>query len=75
MRVSTKSKKNVSTKRIKKVAIRHIPPGDPVTCHDISISTSALAAHLDCGDFEGNCDTSCESFCVSVDLCSDVNLN
>jgi len=39
-----------------KVAICHIPPGNPDNAHTITVSQSALAAHLGHGDYEGECE-------------------
>lgn len=33
-----------------KVTICHVPPGNPGNCHEITISTNALQAHLNHGD-------------------------
>jgi len=38
-----------------KVVICHIPPGNPSKAHTISVSSSALSAHLAHGDYEGAC--------------------
>ena len=39
-----------------KITICHIPPGHPENRHAITIDRSALAAHLEHGDFEEPCD-------------------
>jgi hypothetical protein len=33
-----------------KITICHTPPGNPANCHEITVSLSALQAHLDHGD-------------------------
>jgi hypothetical protein len=38
-----------------KVTICHIPPGNPANAHNITISSSALKAHLGHGDVLGAC--------------------
>lgn len=38
-----------------KVIICHLPPGNPSNAHRLSISRSALKAHLGHGDHEGEC--------------------
>lgn len=38
------------------VTICHVPPGNAAARHTLTISKSALKAHLDHGDFEGSCD-------------------
>jgi prepilin-type N-terminal cleavage/methylation domain-containing protein len=40
----------------KKVEICHVPPGNPDNAHTLSVSTSALDAHLDHGDLLGSCE-------------------
>lgn len=40
------------------VTICHVPPGNAGARHTLTISKSALKAHLDHGDFEGSCDDS-----------------
>jgi len=57
----------------KMMTVCHIPKRDPSACYDKSIRTSALKAHLDHGDLEGKCDSSCISFCASVGTCSEGN--
>jgi Tol biopolymer transport system component len=39
----------------KKITICHIPPGNPENAHEITISESALPAHLAHGDYAGAC--------------------
>lgn len=38
-----------------KVVMCHVPPGNPANAHSISISPSAVAAHLAHGDYFGSC--------------------
>ncbi len=38
-----------------KVAICHIPPGNPAAAHTIMVSSHAVSAHLAHGDYMGNC--------------------
>lgn len=38
------------------IEICHVPPGNPDNAHTISVSPSALAAHLAHGDTEGECE-------------------
>ena len=38
-----------------KVAICHVPPGNPANAHTIVISDSAVPAHLAHGDYPGEC--------------------
>ncbi|MBI2339437.1 MAG: PQQ-binding-like beta-propeller repeat protein [Deltaproteobacteria bacterium] len=38
-----------------KVTICHIPPGNPANAHTIEIAASAWPAHLEHGDYEGEC--------------------
>ena len=39
-----------------KVAICHVPPGQPDRAQTLHVGRSAVAAHLDHGDREGRCD-------------------
>jgi len=39
----------------KKITVCHVPPGNLINPHIISISRSALNAHLKHGDYEGEC--------------------
>ncbi|PKA83538.1 hypothetical protein ATE92_1694 [Ulvibacter sp. MAR_2010_11] len=39
-----------------KVAICHIPPGNPANVHTIVVSVNAIPAHLAHGDAIGECD-------------------
>lgn len=38
-----------------KVTICHVPPGNPSNAHYITVSRSAVAAHIAHGDFEAAC--------------------
>jgi hypothetical protein len=38
-----------------KVKICHIPPGNPDNAHTIRVSENAVDAHLDHGDYKGEC--------------------
>ncbi len=40
----------ISVNNPSKVTICHVPPGNPGNCHEITISTNALQAHLNHGD-------------------------
>lgn len=42
-----------------KVTICHIPPGNPANAHEITVSASAVAAHLKHGDVRGECAPAC----------------
>ena len=53
-----------------KVQVCHIPPGDPMNFHTITISLNALAAHLAHGDAGGSCDANCALFCDDGDPCT-----
>jgi hypothetical protein len=53
-----------------KVDVCHIPPGNPGNFHTITISEAALPAHLEHGDFEGSCDTPCETLCDDGNACT-----
>jgi len=48
-----------------KVALCHVPPDNPQNFHTIVVSESARSAHLanHPGDFEGQCDSFCETQC------------
>ncbi len=39
-----------------KVVICHLPPGNPDNAHTIVVGSSAVPAHLDHGDYLGECD-------------------
>ena len=53
-----------------KVDVYHIPPGNPLGWHTLSVSSNALAAHLAHGDLEGSCAESCEALCDDADACT-----
>jgi hypothetical protein len=53
-----------------KVAVCHIPPGDPGNFHTILVSDNALPAHLAHGDFVGACGLYCETLCDDNDACT-----
>ena len=56
-----------------KVEICHFPPGNPGNYQTITISASALAAHLAHGDFPGPCFNDCRLFgsvCDDSDACT-----
>jgi hypothetical protein len=38
-----------------KVKICHIPPGNPDNAHTIRVNENAVDAHLDHGDYKGEC--------------------
>lgn len=38
-----------------KITICHVPPGNPGNRHTIEVSANALQAHLDHGDYIGEC--------------------
>jgi hypothetical protein len=52
-----------------KVAICHIPPGNPANAHTIVVGAAAVKAHLAHGDYLGTCKA--ETPAVSVDCGSD----
>lgn len=60
----------VATAYAAKVTVCHIPPGDPENYHDITISETALQAHLDHGDYEGTCQENCPSVCDDDNACT-----
>lgn len=39
-----------------KTVICHVPPGDPDNAHTIVVDSHALPAHLDHGDYLGQCE-------------------
>ena len=39
----------------KKTTICHVPPGNPSNAHTICVGNAAVPAHLDHGDFVGQC--------------------
>jgi cysteine-rich repeat protein len=47
----------------KKVTLCHVPPGNPANRHTISVSESAVSAHLAHGDRLGTCPATCPSSC------------
>jgi len=40
---------------LKKTTVCHIPPGNPANAHTICVGNAAVPAHLDHGDFVGEC--------------------
>ena len=48
-----------------KVTVCHIPPGNPMEAHTIQISSSAVSAHLDHGDYLGECNVCAPGSTVS----------
>jgi hypothetical protein len=54
----------------KKVSLCHIPPGNPANAQTITVSESAVSAHLRHGDELGECATGCRA---SASLCDDGN--
>ncbi len=34
----------------------HVPPGNPAKAHNIYVPSPAVAAHLEHGDYEGECE-------------------
>jgi len=53
-----------------KVQVCHIPPGNPSNFHTITISESALPAHLGHGDLVGPCFAHCDTLCSDGNACS-----
>jgi len=53
-----------------KVAICHLPPGNPANWHTINVSENALDAHLAHGDLWGSCLDNCEFLCDDGDACT-----
>jgi hypothetical protein len=53
-----------------KVEICHIPPGNPDNFHTITVSESAVEAHLAHGDAGSSCDEYCETRCDDGDACT-----
>ncbi len=53
-----------------KVQVCHIPPGNPSNFHTITISQSALQAHLGHGDFAGPCFAHCDQLCSDGNACT-----
>lgn len=54
-----------------KVMVCHYPPGNPANFHTITISASALSAHLAHGDVPGPCENDCN---FNNGACDDGNL-
>ncbi len=52
------------------VEVCHFPPGTPDDFHTVTISESALAAHLEHGDRTGACNALCASICDDGDACT-----
>lgn len=46
-----------------KVQVCHLPPGNPLNFHTITIGASAMDAHLAHGDLGGPCDAHCADLC------------
>src|SRR6185295_14897439 len=53
-----------------KVQVCHIPPGNPSNFHTITISESALSAHLGHGDLAGACFANCDTLCSDGNACT-----
>jgi Dictyostelium (slime mold) repeat len=53
-----------------KVQVCHIPPGNPGNFHTITISESALQAHLGHGDLAGACFAHCDTLCSDGNACT-----
>lgn len=53
-----------------KVQICHLPPGNLANFHTITVSESALPAHLAHGDLAGSCFGSAEVLCDDDDACT-----
>ena len=54
-----------------KVDICHVPPGNPGNAHTISVSQSAVAAHLAHGDSLGACECRVDGDCTNDNLCDE----
>ncbi len=52
-----------------KVAVCHIPPGNPSNAHTIVVSENAVPAHLAHGDFLGHCQPCPGACCLSAGGC------
>ena len=52
-----------------KVNICHVPPGNPSNAHTISVSQSAVPAHLAHGDTLGACECRVDADCTNDNLC------
>ncbi len=53
-----------------KVQVCHIPPGNPGNYHTLTVSASALKAHLAHGDLAGPCGDFCAWLCDDGDACT-----
>lgn len=53
-----------------KVEVCHVPPDDPDNFHTITVSESALAAHISHFDLGGACDGNCSELCDDGNLCT-----
>lgn len=65
----------------KKVAVCHLPPGNPANAHTITVGEAAVNAHLVHGDELGECPTGCSSDAAcedgnacTADTCADGGL-
>jgi len=54
-----------------KVSICHVPPGNPGNAHGISVSQSAVPAHLAHGDTLGACECRADGDCTNDNLCDE----
>lgn len=45
--------------KAEKVAICHVPPGNPANAHTITVGTAAVEAHFAHGDYSGPCTAAC----------------
>ena len=61
----------VQAKDRAKVAVCHIPPGNPANFHTITIRENAVQQHLNHGDLLGNCADNCATLCDDGDLCTE----
>ena len=52
-----------ASKRLHKVLVCHIPPGNPDNWHTISVDQHAVPAHLAHGDFLGSCEEALVTIC------------
>ena len=59
-----------SANAAEKIAMCHLPPGNPDNWHTIYISVNAAAAHLGHGDLDGTCLANCEALCDDGDACT-----
>jgi hypothetical protein len=53
-----------------KITICHRPPSNPDNFHTITVSESALNAHLSHGDLLGSCFENCETLCDDGNACT-----